>query len=73
VFLINDGVECEYINNNEFKVPDKIKEFLDNKGTLFACKSCLEKRNIDIPRFANIGNLANLHNIITESDRVISF
>jgi sulfur relay (sulfurtransferase) complex TusBCD TusD component (DsrE family) len=73
IFLINDGVESEYVKFAEFQVDERIKEFVDLGGKMFACKTCLDRRQIDIPRFASIANLAKLREIVDWSDKVVSF
>jgi len=73
VFLLGEGVECDSINTEKFKVTDQIKEFLNDGGRTFSCTSCLKLRSKDATEACPLSTMADLYKIITESDKVITF
>jgi uncharacterized protein involved in oxidation of intracellular sulfur len=73
VFLISKGVETEHIEDEKFNVVEEIRNFIDTGGEITVCGTCLAKRKWDMPRFGKTGTLANLDELIKESDKVISF
>lgn len=73
IFLIAGGVEAEYIENEKFNVQEEIRNFQEAGGEIFVCGTCLSKRNWDMPRYGKKGSLGHLHEIVTGSDRVVTF
>ena len=41
VFLLANGVECENLDTDNFKVTEQIQSFVDNGGKILACGTCL--------------------------------
>ncbi len=44
VFLLNEGVEAEEIENEEYNVKEQIVAFIQNKGQILTCGTCLKSR-----------------------------
>jgi hypothetical protein len=72
IFLLGKGVELEQIKSEKFDVPSVIKAFLERKGELLACGTCLESRNAE-SQICPVSNMGNLLKIVEESDKVLVF
>jgi hypothetical protein len=72
IFLLGKGVELEQIKSEKFDVPSVIKTFLEKKGELLACGTCLESRNTE-SQICPVSNMNNLLKIVEESDKVLVF
>jgi uncharacterized protein involved in oxidation of intracellular sulfur len=46
VFLINKGVGAECIKDEKFNVAEQLRSFIESKGALLACGTCLKARQI---------------------------
>ncbi len=44
VFLVNKGVEAEDIKSDKFPVKEQLNSFLENKGEILACGTCMKAR-----------------------------
>ena len=73
VFLIDSGVETEYIEDEKFNVVEELKLFMEIGGKLWVCGTCLGKRNWDTPRFGEKASLGILYEMVAKDDRVVSF
>ncbi len=72
IFLLGKGVEVEQIRSDRFDVQSVIHDFLERKGELQACGTCLESRNAEIS-ICPVSSMANLLKIVEESDKVLVF
>jgi len=73
VFLIGKGVECEEINDAGFDVKSQTEKFLAKKGKIYACGTCLKSRHKEGSEVCPISSMAELMEIVEESDKIISF
>ena len=73
VFLMAKGVESESLGNDQFNIQEQMNKFLDAKGTLLACGTCIEIRKKDITELCPMSSMGDLYDIINESDKLISF
>ena len=72
IFLLGKGVELEQIHSDKFDVQSVIHTFLERKGELQACGTCLESRNSN-STICPVSNMSNLLRIVEESDKVLVF
>lgn len=73
VFLIGKGVECEEINDSKFNVKEQIEKFIESKGKILACGTCLKSRQKESSEVCPLSTMQDLMNIVEESDKIISF
>ncbi|MHB1173821.1 MAG: DsrE family protein [Sulfuriferula sp.] len=73
VFLFGKGVECQAIDNEQFKVADTLSEFIAAGGCVLACGTCLKLRNTDNAGICEISTMQDLHRIVRECDKVLTF
>lgn len=73
IFLLAKGVESETLDTDKFIVSDAMKKFVDSGGKILACGTCLKIRQSEGSEICPLSTLADLYQIIDESDKVISF
>ena len=73
VFLVNKGVEAEDIKSEKFLVRDQLQSFIDNKGELLACGTCMKNRQKEESNFCPIATLNDMLEIVEWSDKLVTF
>ena len=73
IFLVNKGVEAEDIKGDRFPVKEQLQSFLDNKGELLACGTCMKARMKESSDFCPIATMKDLLEIVEWSDKLVSF
>ena len=73
VFLTGKGVEAESIDTENFLVTQQIKDFVVGGGKIFACGTCLKIRNTAASDICPLSTMKDMHAIVMESDRVVTF
>ncbi|MEJ2180434.1 MAG: DsrE family protein [Gammaproteobacteria bacterium] len=72
-FLLGKGVECEQLDTDQFKVTEQINSFVKEDGEIFACGTCLEVRQAKSSEVCPLSTMQDLYEIVSDSDRVVSF
>jgi uncharacterized protein involved in oxidation of intracellular sulfur len=72
VFLLAKGVECEKLSDGKFNVIEQMQLFIREGGEILACGICLKIRNSEGSELCPLSTMKDLHEIIRESDKVIS-
>jgi len=73
VFLINKGVELEDIKNTKYNVKEQTDSFIENKGQILACGTCLKSREKEGSNVCPISNMKDLLKLVEESDKILTF
>jgi uncharacterized protein involved in oxidation of intracellular sulfur len=73
VFLVNKGVEAEDIKSERFPVREQLQSFVDNKGELLACGTCMKNRQKEESNFCPIATMKDLLEIVLWADKLVSF
>jgi len=73
VFLVNKGVEAEDIKSERFPVKEQLQSFIENKGELLACGTCMKARQKAESNFCPIATMKDLLEIVEWSDKLVSF
>jgi len=73
VFLVNKGVEAEDIKSERFNVKEQLQFFIENKGELLACGTCMKNRQKEESKFCPIATMKDLLEIVEWSDKLITF
>lgn len=73
VFLVGKGVESESLDTDTFAVTQQMKDFVKAGGNIFACGTCLKLRNTSPTDVCPLAGLKDMHAIIRESDRILTF
>jgi sulfur relay (sulfurtransferase) complex TusBCD TusD component (DsrE family) len=72
-FLLAKGVEAESLQSEKFPVKDQMQAFVDAGGQILACGTCLKLRHSEGTELCPLSTMKDLHDLIRESDRVVSF
>ena len=73
VFLLAKGVECESLDTDKFKVTEEMNQFVKSGGEILACGTCLKIRKSEGSEMCPLSTMEDLYNIISESDKVVTF
>lgn len=73
VFLMNSGVEAEDIKSERFPVKEQLQFFVENKGELLACGTCMKARQKEESTFCPIATMKDLLEIVEWSDKLLTF
>ena len=73
VFLINKGVEIEGIKDEKYNVTEQVGLFIENKGQVLACRTCLKSREKEGSKGCPISTMKDLLKLVEESDKVLTF
>lgn len=72
-FLIGKGVELESLGTDKFNVAEQVQTFINTGGKIFACGTYLQIHDIEAPTKSTVATLKDLHAIVKESNRVVTF
>ena len=73
VFLLAEGVELDKIDDPKFDVRGQAESFLQVGGEILACGTCLKLRNSQGSELCPLSTMKDLHALIREADRVVTF
>ncbi len=73
VFLINKGVEVENIKDEKHNVKEQVGSFIENKGKILACGTCLKSRQKVGNAVCPVSTMNDLLKLVEESDRILTF
>ncbi|EKD47803.1 MAG: hypothetical protein ACD_65C00281G0003 [uncultured bacterium] len=74
IFLVGEGVEYEKHSSAKFNLAEQITAFLKNpNGKILACGTCLKAREQESTEACPISTLKDLHALVKESDKILTF
>lgn len=73
VFLLGKGVEAETLDTDDFKVTGQMKTLVDAGGTIKACGTCLKLRHSEGSGICPISTMNDLHELVAECDKILTF
>lgn len=74
IFLMNSGVEAEFINHELFDIQNNWQLFLKQGGNVISCGTCLQFRTLtDKVSISKVGNLLDCATLIETADKVLNF
>lgn len=73
VFLVGKGVELERIDDERFNVREQTEKCVEAGGKILACGTCLRARNMSGSKVCPLSTMKDLHDLLREADRVLSF
>lgn len=73
VFLLGKGVEAESLDSAKFDVIGQMRSLLEVGGLILACGTCLKIRQSEGSDICPMSTLQELHSLIRDSDKVLSF
>lgn len=72
-FLLGRGVEAEGLADGRFPVAEVMRDFVVAGGSVLACGTCLKLRQQAGSDLCPLSTVADLHALIRDSDRVLTF
>ena len=73
IFLINKGVELEDIKEVKYNLKEQSDLFIQSKGQILACGTCLKSRDKEGSAVCPISTMNDLLKLVEESDKVLTF
>jgi peroxiredoxin family protein len=76
IFLIGKGVErtqYESLDREKFEVSGQVPRFIVQGGEIFVCGTCLEIHRLKAPETFITSTLKDMHEIMRESDKIVTF
>ncbi|MBI5577289.1 MAG: DsrE family protein [Deltaproteobacteria bacterium] len=73
VFLLAEGVELDRIDDPKFDIRGQAESFLQAGGEILACGTCLKLRNSQGSELCPLSTMKDLHGLIREADRIVTF
>lgn len=72
VFLLGDGVTVPDIDTEKFNPTGVLRKFILNNGSLYACGTCMESRNLEAGDLRPHATMQDLLAIVEQSDKTIT-
>ncbi len=73
VFLLGKGVECQTLDTSRFDVTGEMHKVLEHGGHIRACGTCLKLRGSEDAGVCDFSTMADLHQLVGDSDRLLTF
>lgn len=74
VFLMNSGVECEFMDHEFFNISEQIDRFIENSGKMYSCGTCLQFRKLhERSQRAEIVTMLKAVKMTEENDQLLTF
>jgi uncharacterized protein involved in oxidation of intracellular sulfur len=73
VFLLAKGVESESLDTAQFKVTEQMENLVGSGGRIYACGACLKIRQQQGSEICPLSTMKDMHDIVRESDKVVTF
>lgn len=71
-FLLGDGVEAPDVRTEKFNPRGVVRKYCNEGGTLLACGTCLDSRDLEAGELRPRASMADLLEIVTSADRVVT-
>jgi sulfur relay (sulfurtransferase) complex TusBCD TusD component (DsrE family) len=73
LFLMSAGVEVVDITHERYNVQRQIHDFVDAKGVLLACGTCIKSRNQAGSDICPISTMSDCLSMVEWADKVVTF
>lgn len=73
VFFMGKAVEYQQIGSEKYDVVHQAEMILSAGGAIFACGTCMTSRNQSETEICPISTMKDLYQIVSESDRLLTF
>ena len=72
VFLLGDGVEAPDLEYEKFNPHGVMRKFAQNGGTLLACGTCLDSRDLDADEFRPRSTMEDCLGVVEAADKLLT-
>ena len=73
VFLLGEAVECEQLIHEKYNVAEQLKPFVEDRGAVLACGTCLKSRNMEGSEACPISTMNDCLEMVVWADKVVTF
>lgn len=73
LFLMGEAVECENLSHERYNVQVQLAEFVELKGTVLACGTCLKSRGMEGSDACPISTMIDCVKMVEWADKVLTF
>ena len=73
VFLMGEAVECETLTHEKYNVAEQFKAFIDAKGIILACGTCMKSRQIDGTKACPVSTMIDCVKMTEWADKILTF
>ncbi len=73
IFFMGKGVECQKISTEKFNTIEQAEKLLNSGGKILACGTCVKSRGQEDSEMCPVNTMKDMHEIIKESDKVVTF
>jgi len=73
VFFMGKGVEYQKVSTEKFNTIEQAEKFMQAGGKIYACGSCIKSREQESSEMCPISTMKDMHEIVKESDKVVTF
>lgn len=73
IFLLGKGVELDSLIKSNIDLKEQVDEFLNNKGTILGCGTCLQSRNNDEPKVCQFSSMSDLYDLVRKNKIILTF
>lgn len=73
LFLMSAGVEAESITHETYNVQAQLYSFVENKGTVWACGTCIKGRHQAESEACPISTMIDCLHMVEWADKVVTF
>ena len=73
VFFMGKGVEYQKISTDKFNTIEQAEKFMQVGGKIYACGACIKSREQEGTEMCPISTMKDMHDIVRESDKVVTF
>ena len=73
VFFMGKGVEYQKISTEKFNTVEQAEKLMQSDGKIYACGSCIKSREEEGSEMCPISTMQDMHDIVKESDKVVTF
>ena len=72
-FLLGKGLEAEMLSTDKFSVNEQMELLVAAGGKIIACGTCLKPRQSEGSEICPISTMKDLHQMVVECDKVLTF
>ncbi|MBI5623046.1 MAG: DsrE family protein [Elusimicrobia bacterium] len=73
VFFMGKGVEYQKVGTDRFNTVEQADRFIKCGGEVYACGTCIKSREQEASAACPLSTMKDMHEIIKESDKLLSF
>jgi uncharacterized protein involved in oxidation of intracellular sulfur len=70
---MSSGVEVEHITHEKFNAKEQLDEFVQNKGVVLACGTCIKARNQQGSEVCPVSTMVDCVKMLEWAAKVITF